>query len=161
MEKVASEGKLGETMVSTSRSQTVQDPGLPALPINRETTDYIIITQDILDAFKERVVKSHKVTLNLDSNRNQDRGPSRQKSDASRTRNDNFRLLHNDFRLLHGKAYTSLDLREMVPRRPVRVFVEDITKQCEQTEIENADNKGSKRKNKLVSANSAERAVKR
>lgn len=109
-------------MSSPRRPRTQQSSHFRHLPIIKDSRDYIMITQEILDAFRERVVKSHKVNLKLN--------PVRLKS--SRRQFVGRRHLPPMFSeradVFHNKAHTSFDLHEQVRHRPVKVFVDDITK---------------------------------
>lgn len=136
MDKVGGETGNGQTVATQRRPQTEQNSSFQRLPLVKDTSNYIFITQDILDAFKDKVVQSHKITLKLNTFRKKERQQSSQ-------RNNLPNLLPEKFRLLHGKAYTSLDLRDMVPRRPVRVFVDDITQQAHSPVDQTNDFKGN------------------
>lgn len=107
-------------MSSHRRPQTQQSrsTNIRHLSVVKETRNYIIITQDMLDAFKERVVKSHKVDLTLNYIHLKNSVSNRHVPPLSSDR----------LRLIHTKAQTSLDLREYVRNRPVKVFIDDITK---------------------------------
>jgi len=124
MEKGKTDIELEETLATQRRPQTVQNAnnnGFPNIPLVKEASDYIFITQEILDAFKERLVKSHKVNLNWQPHRKKDISKGSSKSGSS------FSSLSGKFRFLHDKANTCLGFKEMTLRRPVRVFVDDIT----------------------------------
>lgn len=111
-------------MSSQRRPQTQQSisTNFRRLSVVNETRNYIMITQDMLDAFKERVVKSHKVDLTLNH-------VHLKSSVEPLTSKRHLPPLSSDrLRLIHTKAQTSLDLREYVRNRPVKVFIDDITK---------------------------------
>lgn len=101
--------------------QSLLNSSFRHLPIIKDARDYIMITQDILDAFKEQVVKSHKVNLNLTNVR------LRSSKKGINGRRHFPPLLEERMRLIHNKSHTSLDLRENVRNKPVKVFVDDIT----------------------------------
>ncbi|XP_045158819.2 uncharacterized protein LOC123524590 [Mercenaria mercenaria] len=104
------------------RQETQHNTNLRHLPGVNDSRNYIMITQDILDAFKDRVVKSHKVNLKLNPVRHRNsRRPvvSRRHIPPVPTE-----LSH----ALLSKSHTSFDLRDFVRNRPVKVFVDDITK---------------------------------
>lgn len=129
MDRTNREENGGQTVAVQRRPQTVQNSNFQHLPLVREPGDCIIITQDILDAFKERVLKSHKVNLKLHSARHKDRA-------KASSRNDLPHMFSSCFP--HGKSHTCLDLK-MTSRRPVRVFVEDITQHATSSLAEQTD----------------------
>lgn len=114
------EGLHVHAVSSPRQPKTQHGSNFRHLPVIKDTRDYIMITQDILDAFKERVVKSHKVNLKLN--------PARAKSSrrAALTRRHEAPVSTDKSLLLYSKSHTSYDLQ--VRHRPVKVFVDDITK---------------------------------
>jgi hypothetical protein len=107
-------------MTSSRQSKTQQGSNFRHLPTIKDTRDYIMITQEILDAFKEKVVKSHKVNLKLNPAR------SRCSRRAAALGRRHIPPVSTDKSLLlYSKSHTSYDLHARY--RPVKVFVDDIT----------------------------------
>ncbi|KAH3850474.1 uncharacterized protein LOC127874492 [Dreissena polymorpha] len=103
-------------------ARTGDSRAAPKLKDTHNLNHYIMITDDMLDAFKQRVAKSSKVTLKLNNVKYKERKKTMSKSQ--------FPFVTGDRRRgMHGKCYSSLDLKDAIAHRPVRVFVDDIT-QC-------------------------------
>jgi len=114
----------GRTLAATRRPASPTDHSFRGGADVRENRDCILITNDILDAFRDQVFCSKKVTLKFNSLKHKE-GPK----DALRDSLPNF--FSERIRAQHGKSHTSLDFGSKTSHRPVRVFMDDVIERLE------------------------------